>query len=978
MDRRGGHAAGSSSQGRSAWNTPLHPKPRIPPPDGRLPGPSNPAMAIKSPALSFNPQQNPAYSFSDDDSESGGEGGAQVGRNVDALESSIMADYPSTEDMDATGVAKIRSLLLARRSGATSCLICLERVRATDPVWDCKAGCHAIFHLICIQSWARQALGAAALRSLGQLSSQHFPAAQAEAEDKACWHCPKCRTDYQKSELPREYRCFCGKQEDPVNDPWLAPHTCGEKCGRSLPGECGHECVLLCHPGPCPTCPQLLKFRCFCGAESEMRRCGHRNFSCGRECKKVLSCGKHKCESACHEGDCPPCSKTAIHKCQCGQTSAVRACAESNFRCENPCGRQLPCLKHWCQRGCHSGPCGECLLTGKRSCPCGKVEHKGIPCDVVIPTCGSTCEKVLPCEIHRCSERCHYGPCKEVCRVVLTKSCRCGSLKKEVPCHQELQCERKCQRMRDCGRHACKRRCCDGDCPLCSEVCGRRLKCGNHKCPAPCHRGLCAPCPVNVQITCACGETAIQVPCGTERTQRPPRCTKLCAILPKCSHGASCKPHRCHYGACPECQLPCMTPLPCGHSCKESCHGPKPTPNPEYTYKTKKKRVMHDKSTSTGEPCPPCSERIVKKCLGQHQGSERTMVCSQSSEFRCSNACGNPLACGNHTCRSTCHFVTIPRIVAGEEVFQLDKLSIPPGIELGEPTNVPEGVWGKYGASLPHEKCTSNGSTEDTSNQPDNLKVVDSCEQCRLPCQKKRALQCPHPCTQRCHIASCKPCKAILKRACHCEALVQSFECTAFNSVSEAARAKLLSCGGPCHRKLPNCAHLCPDICHPGVCPTAADSCRKKVTVRCACQRLKKEWLCCDAQAAQPTKGTQKSAVSGVGILPCDQECSRLAAERRAKEESEELRHRKSKEPEVNAAPVKTSKKRRGRNFEDATKTSGFLDTIAAAGRWIMLFLLLVVVLVALVYGYKGLLALSRWMDARDAARPRRRMPRSF
>lgn len=29
------------------------------------------------------------------------------------------------------------------------------------------------------------------------------------------------------------------------------------------------------------------------------------------------------------------------------------------------------------------------------------------------------------------------------------------------------------------------------------------------------------------------------------------------------------QPHRCHYGACPECQLPCMAPLPCGHSCKE-------------------------------------------------------------------------------------------------------------------------------------------------------------------------------------------------------------------------------------------------------------------------------------------------------------------------------------------------------------------------------------------------------------------------
>lgn len=112
------------------------------------------------------------------------------------------------------------------------------------------------------------------------------------------------------------------------------------------------------------------------------------------------------------------------------------------------------------------------------------------------------------------------------------------------------------------------------------------------------------------------------------------------------------------------------------------------------------------------------------------------MVCSQSSEFRCSKDCGNPLACGNHSCRNTCHFVTMPRLVAGEEVFQLDKLPIPAGLESAEPTNAPEGVWGKHGASLPHDKCTSNGSTEDTSSQPDNVKVIDSCEQCRLPCQK--------------------------------------------------------------------------------------------------------------------------------------------------------------------------------------------------------------------------------------------------
>lgn len=154
-----------------------------------------------------------------------------------------------------------------------------------------------------------------------------------------------------------------------------------------------------------------------------------------------------------------------------------------------------------------------------------------------------------------------------------------------------------------------------------------------------------------------------QVPCGTERTQRPPRCSKLCTIPRRCSHGLDCKvwpvwilftkasvclkypltainlsqsqllaflhlkirqqirnlvckaspgslillcffislhlllfalasviltrcqtcltiahnlmscfpvqPHKCHYGACPACQLPCKAPLPCGHSCQE-------------------------------------------------------------------------------------------------------------------------------------------------------------------------------------------------------------------------------------------------------------------------------------------------------------------------------------------------------------------------------------------------------------------------
>lgn len=100
MDSRGA----ASSQGRSAWNKPLRTKP-----DG---GASESVVAsrvpVKNPPLSFASKpavQNTVYSSSDEDSESGGD------RNVDALESSIMADYPTTGDMDDTGAASFLSML---------------------------------------------------------------------------------------------------------------------------------------------------------------------------------------------------------------------------------------------------------------------------------------------------------------------------------------------------------------------------------------------------------------------------------------------------------------------------------------------------------------------------------------------------------------------------------------------------------------------------------------------------------------------------------------------------------------------------------------------------------------------------------------------------------------------------------------------------------------------------------------------------
>jgi len=126
------------------------------------------------------------------------------------------------------------------------------------------------------------------------------------------WCCPKCRFEYTASHVPSEYHCYwyeaslitpatvasvtlpsctwcigscarcivfqwraakhqplsdsalssactwrSGKETNPTPDLWLPAHTCGEPCRREL--ACGHTCMLLCHPGPCPACPRMVR-----------------------------------------------------------------------------------------------------------------------------------------------------------------------------------------------------------------------------------------------------------------------------------------------------------------------------------------------------------------------------------------------------------------------------------------------------------------------------------------------------------------------------------------------------------------------------------------------------------------------------------------------------------------------------------------------------------------------------------------------
>lgn len=80
--------------------------------------------------------------------------------------------------------------------------------------------------------------------------------------------------------------------------------------------------------------------------------------------------------------------------------------------------------------------------------------------------------QMLPCGRHRCTQRCHVGAC-EKCSMAVDRRCRCGAVLRSTVCGTEFLCDKRCNRMRNCGRHHCRRRCCDGKCPPCEEVRGR-------------------------------------------------------------------------------------------------------------------------------------------------------------------------------------------------------------------------------------------------------------------------------------------------------------------------------------------------------------------------------------------------------------------------------------------------------------------------------------------------------------------------
>ncbi|XP_058459485.1 NF-X1-type zinc finger protein NFXL1 [Malaya genurostris] len=678
--------------------------------------------------------------------------------------------------------------LLESRSAV--CLICIGAVKRADSIWSCR-NCYTFFHLLCIQRWANDSVS---LKRISHEQQEGYYNNRGEYVPKPAlyvhWDCPKCRKEYEPVDIPRHYECFCSKEQNPQNHLWLIPHSCGETCQKRLVPDCGHSCVLLCHPGPCPPCPQTISISCKCGQSAPKTiRCSQRSWTCLKTCKQKRNCGIHECGKVCHSADeCPPCQSRSKQKCLCGSKTKEVNCSESDWQCGKVCGNKFACGLHSCEKNCHSGSCGECPQGLPRTCPCGKTSTVA-SCSEEIGTCGDTCQKFLECQVHRCSERCHPGQCGQ-CLELIKKSCRCGYMSKEVACHKQLSCETKCKNIRSCNKHPCNRKCCDGDCPPCDKLCGKTLPCGKHKCSSLCHHGPCFPCNLKAQVKCRCGGTTVDVPCGREKKIGSPKCRLPCRIHSKCHHT---NPHSCHQGECPPCQQVCALvndSTKCEHLCGAKCHDAVRVVTKDKNHKPVgpwdvPMEIVEIKKL----PHPQCEVKVPVTCIGGHETS--LWPCYNSKPATCGRACGRALRCGVHTCPLPCH--TVKKI---------------------------------------------NSTEQDPK-----------CQSCHVGCVIPRPTGCVHPCKRPCHPPPCNPCQVPTKTACHCGLTQIFYKCHEFYDDDTKTendwkqfRESLLSCGQKCIKNFP-CGHRCTYTCHSGDCPNP-ETCSRKVKVTCVCRNRKMDVNC--------------------------------------------------------------------------------------------------------------------------------------
>ena len=284
---------------------------------------------------------------------------------------------------------------------------------------------------------------------------------------------------------------------------------CMRPCETRL--QCGHACVLSCHPYDT----------------------NHDRYECQKPCTKVLCDRGHVCPKRCYEecGDCGVLLDKVIPSC--GHTQKVQCHMDpATFRCLLPCEHVLTC-GHMCVETCGDRHTQLCQAEVQRQFPCGHTV--AVPCHNRTE-CPHPCETVLSCG-HPCSGTCFscrrgrlHVPCRQPCRrtLVCGHSCSDDCSASCPPCRHPCQnrcvhsvcrksCGEPCQPCVEpcawrCPHYVCRKLCheqCDR--PRCPYGCQKRLKCG-HKCIGMCDE----PCPDKCRL-CDSDQVGSHLSCSASR-----------------------------------------------------------------------------------------------------------------------------------------------------------------------------------------------------------------------------------------------------------------------------------------------------------------------------------------------------------------------------------------------------------------------------------------------------------------------------
>ncbi|KAH3901269.1 related to FKBP12-associated protein 1 [Saccharomycodes ludwigii] len=542
-----------------------------------------------------------------------------------------------------------------------TCMICTVEMDPYCQMYNCPK-CYRVYDFECIKQWATKSIKKNTLAVANNNNTDHQSHPQG-------WKCPNCY--YVSKRFPKEPTCWCGKNIKPEPNV-LSPNSCGQTCENKA--HCEHGCMKTCHLGPHQSCSVMIDIYCNCGSESKKILCsslnpkssknmswgGNRKFNCGKKCGLLMPCGVHYCDKICHSGPCGKCTQLiydkgkGLIKCYCGlENKSQITCSDINV---------IGSSKNWVG-----------------SFACNNKRFLKYDCNIHEYCVG--CEPVPKSnkKIH-----CPYSP-------DILKACPCGAT--SIPKQKRTNCT--------------------DPIPTCENVCEKPLKCGKHKCPYTCHNGPCMdPCLIIEKTACACNSKTFLTPCGYEAT---PSCTMKCEQL------MSCKRHHCRNICC--------------------------------------------------EGKPAAIERAKHPIFNKNLKNDESLV---EAVHICLKPCNLKLSCGLHYCQRKCHPGKCPPCLESDSndlVCPCGKTIIPAPVRCG--TKLPTCLFdclkvgtNRYGCNhkipphLCHEgecpKCTHSVIKKCRCYRHEKIRTL--CYQTDVSCGKqclKPLPNCPHKCTKICHTDSC-------------------------------------------------------------------------------------------------------------------------------------------------------------------------------------------------------------------------------